>query len=87
MRREQVCFCVGKFFNEKILFGISLYFLSRVLIFWGEYKNALIVSKDFETSLCFVLLLFGFIMSIWGLLEKDKYSRLQNASKRGTRVA
>ena len=55
-----------------------------VLIFGGEYKNALIVSKDFETSLCFVLLLFGFIMSIWGLLEKDKYSRLQNASKRGT---
>lgn len=57
---------------KKILFGISLYFLSMVLIFLGEYKNALIVSKDFETLLCFVLLLFGFIMSIWGLFGKDK---------------
>lgn len=57
---------------KKILFGISLYFLSMVLIFLGEYKNALIVSKDFDTLLCFVLLLFGFIMSIWGLFGKDK---------------
>ncbi len=63
---------------KKILFGISLYFLSIVLIFWGEYKNALIVSKDFETLLCFILLIFGFIMSIWGLLEKDKLIPTQN---------
>ena len=57
---------------KKILFGISLYILSMVLIFFGEYKNALFLSKDFDASLCFVLLFFGFIMSIWGLLEKDK---------------
>ncbi len=57
---------------KKILFGIMLIFMSIAFVLVGEFKNILIVSENFETLLCAMLPLFGFVMSIWGLFEKDK---------------
>ena len=56
---------------KKILFGIMLIFLSIALIFLGEFKNILIVSEDFEAILCAILPLFGFVMGVWGLFDKN----------------
>ena len=57
---------------KKILFGILLIFLSLTLIFLGEFKNITISSEKFESVLCAVLLMFGFVFGIWGLFEKDR---------------
>jgi len=57
---------------KKILFGIALIFMSIAFVLLGEFKNILIVSENFETALCAILPLFGFGMSVWGLMEKDK---------------
>ena len=57
---------------KKILFGIMLVFISIAFVLVGEFKNILIVSEYFETVSCTILPILGFVMSIWGLLEKDK---------------
>ena len=64
---EGVCF-----FMKKILFGIALIFMSMAFVLVGEFRNILIVSEDFETVACAILPIFGFVMSVWGLFEKDK---------------
>ena len=57
---------------KKILFGIALIFMSIAFTLVGEFKNILIVGEDFEAVACAILPILGFVMSVWGLLEKDK---------------
>ena len=57
---------------KKILFGIALILMSIAFVFVGEFKSILIVGEDFEAILCAILPIFGFIMCLWGLWEKDK---------------
>jgi len=56
---------------KKILFGIALILMSMAFVFVGEFKNILIVGEDFEAVLCAILPILGFIISLWGLFEKD----------------
>lgn len=56
---------------KKILFGIALILMSMAFVFVGEFKNILIVGADFEAVLCAILPILGFIISLWGLFEKD----------------
>ncbi|MBO5274203.1 MAG: hypothetical protein J6I45_06275 [Clostridia bacterium] len=57
---------------KKILFGIALIFMSMAFVLVGEFKNILIVSETFDAVVCAILPVLGFIMSVWGLFEKDK---------------
>ena len=47
-------------------------FMSMAFVLVGEFKNILVVSEDFETVVCAILPILGFVMSVWGLFEKDK---------------
>lgn len=57
---------------KKILFGIALIFMSIAFTLVGEFKNILIVDEAFEAVACAMLPILGFVMSVWGLFEKDK---------------
>ena len=57
---------------KKILFGIALILMSMAFVFVGEFANIIIVGEDFDAVLCAILPILGFIMSLWGLFEKDK---------------
>lgn len=57
---------------KKILFGIALILMSMAFVFVGEFANVLIVGEDFEAILSAILPIIGFIMCLWGLVEKDK---------------
>ena len=57
---------------KKILFGIALILMSTAFVFVGEFANVLIVGEDFEAILSAILPIIGFIMCLWGLVEKDK---------------
>ena len=57
---------------KKILFGIAMILMGIAFVFVLEFGNVYIVSEDFDSVLCAVLPIFGFLMSIWGLFEKDK---------------
>ena len=57
---------------KKILFGISLIFMSIALILVGEFKGVLIFSEDVDSVVCTMLPIIGFLISLWGLFEKDK---------------
>ena len=57
---------------KKILFGIMLIFLSMAFVFAEAFMNVLIVDEDFDAILCTILPILGFVMSLWGLFEKDK---------------
>lgn len=57
---------------KKILFGIALILMSIAFVFVFEYRNILVVSRNFETMLCSALPFLGFFMCIWGLFERDK---------------
>ena len=57
---------------KKILFGILLIFISIAFVLAGEFENTIIIGEDFDSVLCTILPVLGFIMGIWGLLEKDK---------------
>ena len=57
---------------KKILFGIALILMSMALVFVGEFKSIDIGGEDFDAILCTMLPIIGFIMSLWGLFEKDK---------------
>ena len=57
---------------KKILFGIMLILMSIAFVFAEEFMSVLIVDEDFDAILCTILPLLGFVISLWGLFEKDK---------------
>lgn len=57
---------------KKLLFGIALIFMSIAFTLVEEFHYVLIVSEDHDAILCLFLPILGFVMCLWGLLEKDK---------------
>jgi hypothetical protein len=49
-----------------------LIFMSIAFTLVEEFHYVLIVSEDFDAILCLVLPILGFVICLWGLLEKDK---------------
>ncbi len=57
---------------KKILFGIMLILMSMAFVFAEEFMYVLIVDEDIDSIVCAILPMLGFVISLWGLLEKDK---------------
>lgn len=57
---------------KKILFGIMLILMSIAFVFAEEFMSVLIVDEDIDAIVCVILPMLGFIISLWGLFEKDK---------------
>ena len=57
---------------KKILFGIVLILMSMAFVFAEEFMSVLIVDEDIDAIICTILPIIGFVISLWGLLEKDK---------------
>lgn len=57
---------------KKILFGIMLILMSIAFVFAEEFMSVLIVGEDIDAIVCVILPMLGFIISLWGLFEKDK---------------
>lgn len=57
---------------KKILFGIMLILMSMAFVFAEEFMSVLIVDEDIDAIVCVILPIIGFVMSLWGLFEKDK---------------
>ena len=57
---------------KKILFGIMLILMSIAFVFAEEFMSVLIIDEDIDAIVCAILPLLGFVISLWGLFEKDK---------------
>ena len=55
---------------KKILFGIALILMGIALVLVGDFTDILI-DEDLESVMCVILPMLGFVMSVWGLFEKN----------------